>query len=475
LSPAAPFDRCLAADPYYLSVLETIVLPMRFRDRMVPAQAARYAEAFRHIRAQDYGTALALLDELAQTTGGADGGLALATAATVHWIAGSDRAATALLDRCRACAPDCAEYRHLAGVQAIRQRAPAAAAARFLEAVTLDPGFGPGWAALALLYALDDQWTAAEVPARRALAAGCELGAGLVACCLMFSTLFQGKPMAGPFLATPETVPAAAVERLLARLPAVDTSHPPPPDETGPTLFVFCDPVYLRAHALPLIRSLAAVAADCAVHLHVANPRPEDPGLIRDMAAGLSGTRIRLSHAVETADPGRFGPLGIYCACVRFCRFHQFIRDSRRPALMVDADSLFRRPPDRIPGWGRADLDLALLANPTAPPWERFLGCGIYAAPSPDGLDTLARIAAFIARNLIAGKGRWFLDQIALFLAHRTRGAGLRLLTWDAANGPFDLRHRDDSVVWTVAIRKEEEGRYKKYKQTLLNHTIPAP
>jgi hypothetical protein len=106
--------------------------------------------------------------------------------------------------------------------------------------------------------------------------------------------------------------------------------------------------------------------------------------------------------------------------------------------------------------------------NPAAPPWERFPACATYGTSTPRGLEVLAWVTAFIAQNLIARKGRWFLDQIALFLAHRAKGTGLRLETWNAATGPFSVQHHDDSVVWTVAIRKNEDGPYRDYKKELI-------
>ncbi len=465
----APLSRALGADPYYFSLMDTIILPSRFRDRLPPALAATYHHVFDAIRAGDYPGALATLAHLEAAAGGADGGLCAATAALVHTLAGTLAEAGAELIRALAAAPDCAEYRHLAGVVALRARALATAVTHFQDAVRLDPKLGPAWAALALLFTLDGQWAAVALPARRALALGCELGANLVAYGLLFSTLFEGRPVASPFLPPPSgPISEAAAARMLARLPAVTGRWPLA--ESGPLVFVACDGVYLIEHALALLWSLEETAADpCAVHLHIFNPKAEDLHRLATVAAALR--RVRVSHTTESVDLGRFGPAAVYYSCARFCRFFQCVHATGRAALMLDADSLFRASPDRLPGWGRAEVDLALFENLGAPPWERYLGWGLYTAATPQGLAFLAWVAFFVGQNLIARKGRWFLDQIALFLAHRSLSAGLRFQGWDTRS--FDLAHGDGSVVWTVTLNKSREGRYNEYKRALATRHDP--
>ncbi len=464
--PSAPFARCLQVDPYYLSVIETLELPQRFRDGLTPEVARHYQHALERFRAGDRPAARTLLDGLATVLAGADRGLCRAMLAMVLSVDGDHDAAEAELARAMAVAPDCPEYRHLAGVLAVRRRDPAAAAARFAEAARLAPGFGPPRAALALLLALDGQWAEVAEPAKGALAAGCELGASLVGYSLWFSTLFQGGPDPGGFLLpAPRTVTAAAVARVLAGLPAVEMGATAPSSGDRPMVFVFCDTGYLEPHALPLVWSLEDVGAGCAVHLHVANPAPGDAARLEAVAARLR--QVHLGWSFETVDLDRFGPASVYYSCARFCRFYQLVRDRRRPVLMVDADSLFQRPPESLPGWGCPGIDVGLVDNPMAPPWERFIAWGTYVAPTPAGLDFLGRVAFFVGRNLLARTGRWFLDQTALFLAHQSRPTGLGLALWHAANGPFDLGHRDDAVVWTVALDKTGEGPYNRRKDAL--------
>ena len=231
-------------------------------------------------------------------------------------------------------------------------------------------------------------------------------------------------------------------------------------------ILVVCDPVYLTEHALPLLWSLEAVSIpdDVAVHLHIINPTPDDPARLATLTASL--TRIRLSHSFETADLERLGPASVYYSCVRFCRLYQFMRITGRPILMVDADGLFRHPPQAIPGWAARDLDIAMVAPPGAPPWEAFLAGALYAAPTPDALSFLAAAATFVGQNLIARKGRWFLDQIALTLAHRNRPPTLRLKTWTQAR-MIDLNHHNDSIYWAVTLRKGGDGPYQTYRRTL--------
>ena len=457
-----PFARCLGADPYYFSMMDTIILPARFCERLAPALAVPYRQTFETLRAGDCPMALERLAHLEAAAGGADAGLCAATGALAHTLAGNPAGAAAALTRALAASPDCAEYHHLAGVLALRRRAVAAAMAHFQDAVRLDPTLGPAWAAMALLFTLDGQWAAVEPPARRALALGCELGAHLVAYGLLFSTLFEDRPVTSPFLLPPSgTIPAAAMERLLARLPAVTGSWPGA--EPGPILFVACDGVYLIEHALALLWSLEETAGECAVHLHLFNPRADDLPRLAAVAAALR--RVRISHTTETVDVLRFGSAAVYYSCARFCRLAQFVRATGRSALMLDADSLFRKPPDQLPGWGRTDLDLALFENPGAPPWEQILAWGVYAAATPQGLAFLDRVGFFVGQNLIARKGLWFLDQIALFLAHRSLSAGLRIQNWDSRC--FDLGHGDQSLVWTVTRNKNQDSRYNDYKRAL--------
>ncbi|MEI8394278.1 MAG: hypothetical protein WCF85_06045 [Rhodospirillaceae bacterium] len=459
-------SRCLDADPYYLSLIPSIVLPLHLLSGWSATDRAAYQQALGLIRNGRAQAARAPLEALEAALAGIDRGLCAATLAMIDSVAGHDDRVGAGLARSLAAAPDCGEYHHFAGSLAVRTREIAAAIGHFEDAVRLDPGLGPAWAALALLHGLSGDWAQAEEPARLALAAGCELGPSLIDYCLMFALHYQGKPVTGPFLLPGAGgVSEPALARLLARLPAVDFGGSPPwANDAEPTVFVCCDSVYLAQHAVPLALSLAACGAAGRLHIHVINPEPGDAARLDALSVRLID--IPLTRSFETVEMACFGAPAVYYSCARFCRFYQFIKASGRPALMVDADVLFRQPPGKaIVG---ADFDIALLDNPGGPPWERFIAGAVYCAATPAALAFLTRVGFFIGQNLIARKGRWFMDQIALTLAFEAAGPDLRVRSWSSAR-MFDLTHGPDSILWTVTRFKSDDDPYNRYKRALLS------
>ncbi len=464
----APFLRCLGVDPYYFSLMDGVILPARFCEGLPPSLAVAYRHSLDRLRAGDYPGARDILVGLEQAAGGADIGLCAATLASLHAASGELDAAWAEAERALIRAPSCAEYRHLAGVLALRARIPALAATHFQQAVQLDPSLGAAWTAWALLLTLDGQWAAAEAPARRALALGCELGPHLIRYGLLFSTLLQGHPIASPFLLPPMgPLPEAALGRVLASLPAIQGDWPAP--DAAPLIFVACDGRYLTEHALTLLLSLDASTANepnqaVQVHLHLFNP--EADGLRQLAAVAATLDRVVISRSFETVALGRFGSGPVYYSCARFCRFQQCLRATGRTGVLLDADCLFRRAPSHLPGWSDTAFDVGLVEKPEAPPWEQVLACGLLVAPSPAGRAFLERVAFFVGQNLIARKGLWFMDQIALFLAYRSLSSEARFHVWDERG--LDVGHGEDAVIWTVGARKNQAGCYQNYKAALL-------
>ena len=464
----APFLRCLGVDPYYFSLMDGVILPARFCEGLPPPLAMTYRHSLDRLRAGDYPGARDGLLGLEQTAGGADAGLCAATLASLHAASGELEAAWAETKRALIQAPSCAEYRHLAGVLALRARSPALAAAHFQQAVQLDPSLGAAWAAWALLLTLDGQWAVVEAPARRALALGCELGPHLIRYGLLFSTLFQGRSVASPFLLPPTgPLPKAALGRVLASLPAIQGDWPAP--DGAPLIFVACDGRYLTEHALALLLSLNASAAKEAsqavqVHLHLFNP--EADGLRQLAAVATTLDRVVISRSFETVELERFGPGPVYYSCARLCRFQQCLRATGRTVVMLDADCLFRRSPSHLPGWSNTSFDIGLLEKPGAPPWEQVLACGLLVAPTPAGQAFLEYVSFFVGQNLIARKGLWFMDQIALFLAYRGLSSEAHFHVWDERS--LDVGHGEDAVIWTVGARKHQAGCYQNYKAALL-------
>jgi len=234
-----------------------------------------------------------------------------------------------------------------------------------------------------------------------------------------------------------------------------------PAPGSKPIVFAGCDSAYAIEHAVPLLHSLAANGGgNIAAHVHVVNPSTEAEEALARAAAHLS-PRLDVTSTWETVDLDRAPPVAraAYYASCRFVRAVQVMDVAARPVLVLDADSIVRRPLDIA---AMADgVEAALFLRPDHPPHMAVAAGAVLFTPA--GADFSHSVAATIAAYLAAfldGQGElgWYFDQAALAAVNEGRRPTLRVL------GPefMDWTFQADSVVWTgKGPRKHAPNAYR--------------
>lgn len=197
----------------------------------------------------------------------------------------------------------------------------------------------------------------------------------------------------------------------------------------GPVVWLACDATYL-AFALPMIRSLKAVAPEVPVHLHIFNP---PVSFEKPLGVGIS-TEVCPRHK------------GYYHA-VRFVRLYQFQRMRQVPAWLMDVDALFNNHPtplfDTLDGY-----DVALRARPARlEPWNQLNACVVGFNTS--GAEYLKKLANYVyaLRHFLA----WGIDQTAMLCVYEASKPKVACL----GERFVDYDYRGNGVVWCNSSTKK--------------------
>ena len=218
-----------------------------------------------------------------------------------------------------------------------------------------------------------------------------------------------------------------------------------------PAAFIGCDTAYAVEHAVPLLTSLDCNSPGMAAHLHLVNPGAGLETALAALAADLADTTLTLTW--ERADLSSLDAesRATYYSAIRFVRAAEVMRAAARPILVLDADSLVRKPIE-IPQTCEAGLFL----RPDHPPHMRIAAGAVLFTPA--GAAFAETAAAMIAKALDGGRGlRWYLDQAALAAAYeRTKP---KLHRFDETF--LDWEFRQGTVLWTgKGPRKHESPAY---------------
>lgn len=244
----------------------------------------------------------------------------------------------------------------------------------------------------------------------------------------------------------------AHLEELSSTLPPVHEYLDFASGEKKEVLFVSCDSGYFYKYALPLSLSLVDCQSPLALHLHLINPDDKAFELLQRLSLILRGN---LRATYERTDIERICPASVYYSCVRFCRLAQFKLTSGHDYGMIDADMLINRRFNfaEVRKLASTNADCILTYNPNEPIWDCLLAGFCLFGEKSDNI--LSAISAFILNSIRQKKHRWFLDQVAIFLA-----------VWRECDGRIgyvptkvfcDRAHTQDSLVWAVTTDKGAE------------------
>lgn len=354
----------------------------------------------------------------------------------------------------------------------IRQHRLIEAEKVLLKITTLDQSRGWAWAALAVLYGLAGHWDKAGEPAERAHSLGVEICRNLVHLTLLFSRLVQGQAP-GDLLSISALNEETDSTAFIGQLPEVRGTFKATGPADAPIVFVACDPVYLTEHLPALAWSLERLGRPVTLHIHIYNPGPEVDLVMPAIDAGLNVVTFNVT--AENVSDKDFWPLKVYYSAARFCRLWELMQHNDVPVIAVDADLLMRRPWEEIPGLGDPSVDVALSHVQSGPPWDHFIAGLTVFNSTPGAKEFLSRMAGLIAENLLNGKARWFIDQIALFLSVERAAAPERLLPVPYQNF-CSTTFEPTACAWAVTVDKTSETLFSAFKRELLEtYGDPAP
>lgn len=205
-------------------------------------------------------------------------------------------------------------------------------------------------------------------------------------------------------------------------LPAVQGAWP-----TEPSLFVSCDPGYLKAYAVPLLRSVAQAAPSANVHLHIMG--------MADVPA-IDGIRITSTHEAVPAD----FPAREYFGAVRLARFAQALESAGAPLIMVDADALVTA--DFRPLFSGRHAAMRVRAG-RIEPWTQYSACCLRG--TADSLNYYKAVADIVLRTMHAPF--WGMDQYALLAGHVQEHTPIDLFGPDVAS----VTDETPGVFWFTA------------------------
>ncbi len=265
------------------------------------------------------------------------------------------------------------------------------------------------------------------------------------------------------------TADGRQLEQLLQSLPPVKGEWP---KGTAPLLFAVCDPPYFGRHAESLVASMARHAGAGDLHLHLYDPgQAQFDALVRFRQRY---PEIRLSETWErtTLEGLNDQQRVIYFQSARFIRLYSLLRETGRPVVTVDVDSLVRGPLEAVVETADG-ADIGLFLRPDiAHSGKNVLASMVYAAPSEAGLHYFETVARHLAAHLIAGVQTEMLDQRCLWKVYQQQRARLRC--WLIPQRFSDWELGRDSLIWHGKGPRKELPEYLRLKHDLVSEASPA-
>jgi hypothetical protein len=180
--------------------------------------------------------------------------------------------------------------------------------------------------------------------------------------------------------------------------------------------FVAADSRYAKRFARALHSSLAAVHANCLLHIHVINPDPAASELLAYMMK-RPGPMVAFSSEEVDLSALSVDQRRVYYASARFFILSALHRHYDKPVIAADIDQVVLRDPAPLiePG-----SDVAAIRFP----YGRFnlmarFSASVIIAATPAAAIYFDRVAAYIAGRMRDSQAiAWHLDQIALDVAY---------------------------------------------------------
>jgi hypothetical protein len=218
----------------------------------------------------------------------------------------------------------------------------------------------------------------------------------------------------------------------------------------GDVILTSCDSNYFKNFAVPLVYS--ANENDTNLHVHVINPDEEDFVIFEKMKSRVN-IDLTLSYEKTRSPVGRE-----YYSCNRFMIAPLFLEKAEK-LLIIDTDCLIMKKLV----FPKTDYGLFLRDPlPNTNEWETE---GSRVAAGIVYFNKTAIEFATLVRNILLNNQLiWFIDQRALWEAHKQFNQSLTYQTFD--NNDMDWEFVEGTTIWTgKGNRKYTDQKYLTVQQ----------
>jgi tetratricopeptide (TPR) repeat protein len=185
------------------------------------------------------------------------------------------------------------------------------------------------------------------------------------------------------------------------------------------SVFLSSDPIYFKRFTVQVLRALKSAVPRCHVHVHLSDGDEAAWLECADIAVAAFGPSLTVSAEKSDARARDGANAKNYYHAIRYVRFHQYREEVDHPLWILDVDAQINGDPsDQLSHLPSSDL--AFVGNPNAlVPWGKIAGLFVGAANTAPAREHLRLTAGFIATMMRQSRLRWFIDQLALYLAYQ--------------------------------------------------------
>lgn len=277
-----------------------------------------------------------------------------------------------------------------------------------------------------------------------------------------------------------EALDGVSLPAMQAALPPVIAAGGEPGDWTRIVLAA-CDLHYAEQYASPLIGSFVHHREPGTLfHLHLFDTTEDEAAGVLRRAEKLGSSQFMLTRewtglrAADSRAPASQAARGYYHA-IRYVRFREFLdRHPGVPALIVDADMLFNRPPEGFfEALGAHDMICPVGAG-RLEIHNQLTACAVGFGPTAHARKYMHRVAAYLFLCWQQGRLPWGVDQAALYAVYMAMAAGGEALDLvDLPTAVFDIDFGNESVLWAGKCSPEHRE-YEKYLAAISRFQLPS-
>lgn len=303
-------------------------------------------------------------------------------------------------------------------------------------------------AGLAVLYAIEQEHEKSLTNAKIALEHKVEIANGLVSLSYWQSCVELGLPLDDKcaFISVDEN---EDIDKILEYFPKINDAYISENyDKSDYVIYISSDCRYFFDYTIPQILSIFATESKASIHIHVVNPDEK----VKAILEKLAGSYIHgIKYTNEFLEVENICPPSIYYSCVRFIRLYQSILKDKRTHIITDADMLYNKSSDLL--FNALDnKNIGLCYFPYEPIWQRYAAGCLMINVGQDSIDFLEKISNYIGTHLFYKKGRWFLDQAAIYNAVKVEKINYHLIDVDVCG----LQCEDKQIIWAVTNEKND-------------------